>query len=84
MWIVLEKPVKETQLNNQIVIHISTSVCCIATNICATFKAANQQIHRNSSSDTNVDFNNEEINTDLANAFPQGEKNLKVRMHLLA
>lgn len=51
--------------------------------IYATFKAANQQIHRNSSSDTNVDFNNEEINTDLANAFPQGEKNLKVRMHLL-
>lgn len=45
--------------------------------IYATFKAANQQIHRNSSSDTNVDFNNEEINTDLANAFPQGEKKFK-------
>lgn len=42
--------------------------------IYATFKAANQQIHRNSSSDRNVDFNNEEINTDLANAFPTGKK----------
>lgn len=74
MWIVLKKP--EKKKHNWIIKMWFIYLRALAAwrQIYATFKAANQQIHRNSSSDRNVDFNNEEINTDLANAFPTGKK----------